>query len=113
MNDKLQFTALHLLCANPSFTGDMITAYLELALDAALMLNNIKQTPLHMLCLAPFFSNDTGDAMRAYLADNKGKKATCAMGGKGRTPFGLLLFGKSFDDMPFLGKFFRFDGMVV
>ena len=42
--DKPQFTALHLLAANLSVTGDMIATYLNIATDVAIMQDNIGKT---------------------------------------------------------------------
>ena len=100
-NDKPQFTALHLLAANPSVNGDMITTYLQLAPDVAVMRDNINQTPLHMLCSRPYFSNSTHDAIRAYLSFKEGKEAAFMMDIQGKKPFQYLC-EKSFDDMTFL-----------
>ena len=85
-NDKPQFTALHLLAANPSVTGDMITAYLQLAPDVATMQDSIGMTPLHMLCSRPYFSNSTRDAIRAYLSFSEGKEAAFMMDDEDRKP---------------------------
>ena len=110
-NDKPQFTPLHLLAANPSVTGDMITAYLHFAPDVAVMQDNIGKTPLHMLCSAPNSFNDRGGAIRAYLGFEEGRRAAFARDKKGKTPLDQL-FEKGFDEMPFLKNKY-FGGMMV
>ena len=99
--DKPEFTALHLLAANPSVTGEMITAYLQLAPDVAIEEDNIGMTPLHVLCSVPYFSNSTGGAIRAYLGFSEGKEAAFKMDNAEKLPFQYLC-EKSFDELPFL-----------
>ena len=89
-NDKPKFTALHLLAANPSANGDMITAYLQLAPDVAVMQDDIGMTPLHMLCSRPYFSNSTRDAISSYLSFSDGKEAAFMIDEKGKFPLDYL-----------------------
>jgi len=45
-----QHTALHILCANPHVTGDVIRTYLQLAPEAADQENSEGMTPFQYLC---------------------------------------------------------------
>ena len=90
----------------------MITAYLQLASDVAVMQDNIGNTPLHMLCSVPCFSEASGGAMRAYLAFEEGRAAAFMKDDKGRTPFDHLYFEKKVDTMLFLTNE-SFGGMMV
>ena len=99
--DKPQFTPLHLLVANPSVSGELIRAYLELAPEVATMKDNRGQTPLHLLCSAPCMTNSSGGAIRAYLEQEQGKMAGFMKDDQGRTPFEYLC-QKGYGDMPFL-----------
>ena len=116
-NDLPQFTPLHLLAANPSVTGQMITAYLQLAPDVAVMQDSIGSTPLYMLCSVPYFSDDSGGAIsiiRAYLASEEGRRAAFMKDfedDKRRTPFDRLC-EKGFDELLFLNNR-SFGGLIV
>ena len=80
----------------------MITAYLQLAPDVAVVQDDIEMTPLHsMLFLHPYFSDDNGCAIRAYLSFNEGKEAALITDSQGKTPFQYLC-DTSFDNMPFI-----------
>jgi len=48
--DDQQMTALHILCANPHVTGDVIRAYLQLAPEAANQEDSEGMTTFHYLC---------------------------------------------------------------
>ena len=111
-DDKPELTALHLLAANPSLKGDMITTYLKLAPGVAVMQDNLGMTPLHLLCSLPYFSGDTGGAIKAYLDCSVGKNAAFMMDYKGKTPFDYLC-EKRFDELLFLEKNKTFAGLVV
>ena len=92
---------LHLLAANPYVTGKMITIYLQLAPDVAVMQDDRGQTPLHILCSVKSFHNTSG-AIRAYLSFcSEGKKAAFVTDHEGRTPFDYLC-EKSYGDLIFL-----------
>ena len=94
--DKPRFTPLHLLAANPSVTGEMITAYLSnTSPDVALLQDNLGMTPLHMLCSSPYFS---GGAIRAYVILEEGRIATVTEDQKGRTTIQMLSSGLNFFD---------------
>ena len=90
-SDKPQFTPLHLLAANPSVTGELILAYLQLAPDVAIMQDGIGQTPLHMLCSVACSSDSYSGGIRAYLGCSEGMKAAFIKDEKGRTPLFYLL----------------------
>ena len=110
-NDKPLFTALHLLAANPSVTAKMITTYLQLAPDVAIMQDNIGQTPLHILCSVPHLSAFSSAAITAYLGCSEGRITAFMKDSEGRTPFECLC-QKSFDDLLFL-KNKSFGGLLV
>jgi len=48
--DEYQMTALHILCANPSVTGDAIRAYLQLTPEASNQEDSEGMTPFQYLC---------------------------------------------------------------
>jgi len=48
--DDQQMTALHILCSNPHDTGDCISAYLQLAPEAADQEDSYGMTPFQYLC---------------------------------------------------------------
>ena len=48
--DYQQMTALHILCTNPHVTGDAISAYLQLAPEAADQEDSEGMTPFQYLC---------------------------------------------------------------
>ena len=57
--DMPRFTPLHLLSANPSVPGQLITSYLQLlAPDIAIMEDNNGATSLHMLCSGLYFPDN-------------------------------------------------------
>ena len=110
--DKPQFTALHLLAANPSVTGDMITAYLHFAPGVATMYDNKGKTPLHMLCAAPSLVDGTGSAIETYLGGHiEWRQAAFMKDDEGKTPFDYL-FEKNFDELLFLENK-SFAGLMV
>ena len=111
--DRPGFTALHLLAANPFVNGAMVTAYLQLAPDVAVMQDNLGQTPLHMLCSPPRFSEGAGGAIRAYLScTREGKEAGFLKDNEGRTSFQCLCDKWSFDELLFLENK-SFAGLMV
>ena len=79
----------------------MITAYLQLDPDVAVMQDNIGKNSLHMLCSVPSFFDGTGDAITAYLSFSEGRKAAFMPDNEGRTPLECL-YDKSFDGLLFL-----------
>lgn len=76
----------------------MITTYLQLAPDVAVMKDNIGQTPLHMLCSVPYISDGQVGAIRAYLSCSNGKRAVFMTDNEGRTPLECM-FEKSYNKL--------------
>ena len=108
--DRPGFTPLHLLAANPSVTGELITAYLDLSPNVASMQDNLGKTPLHILCsVVP--AVDSGLAIAAFLASMQGKMAAFMMDDEGMIPFEYLC-RNNYDEMVFL-KNKSFAGLMI
>jgi len=80
--DDQQMTALHILCANPHVTCDLIRTYLQLVPSTVIIQKYAGKTGLHILCTNPFV---TSDAIRAYL--ELGPEAADEQDSDGMTPF--------------------------
>ena len=105
INDKHKMTALHLLVANPYMTSDsVLITYLNLVPHAATIRDSSGRTALHILCSLPCLPYSSGDMIRAYIQNAKGREAAFSKDSEGKTPFDHLCCRDSFDDVPFLEK---------